>query len=170
MLPLYMVVNDLGMKNTVFAIIVPVAISQWNMIILKTAFEGVPESIFESARMDGASNFKILVKIAVPLIVPTFAIITLYYVIGHWNSWYTAMIYLSDRSKYPLQLIMREILILNDTSKINFGSIIQTDDMINVNTLVKYTTTVVAMLPLFILLPFVQRFFAKGVFIGSIKS
>lgn len=170
MLPLYMVVNDLGMKNTVFAIIVPVAISQWNMIILKTAFEGVPESIFESARMDGASNFKILVKIAVPLIVPTFAIITLYYVIGHWNSWYTAMIYLSDRSKYPLQLIMREILILNDTSNINFGSIIQTDEMINVNTLVKYTTTVVAMLPLFILLPFVQRFFAKGVFIGSIKS
>ncbi len=116
MIPTYMVVKNLGMYDSRWAVIIPSAISMFNMIILRTAFADVPEALEESARIEGANEWTIMTRIIVPLSKATIAVIVLYYAVGLWNSWFPAMIYLKDRSKFPLQLILREILLLNDTA------------------------------------------------------
>ena len=116
MVPTYMVVRNLGLYNSRWAVIIPSAISVFNLIIMRTGFMEVPASLEESAKLDGASEWTIMFRIIVPLSKATIAVILLYYAVGIWNSWFPAMIYLKDREKFPLQLILREILLLNDTS------------------------------------------------------
>ncbi len=169
MVPTYMVVRNLGMYNSRWAVIIPSAISMFNMIILRTAFADVPEALEESARIEGANEWTIMTRIIVPLSKATIAVIVLYYAVGLWNSWFPAMIYLKDREKYPLQLILREILLLNDTAVMTNSA----DAVKNVQTerkLVKYTTIIVSTVPIMCFYPFIQKYFTKGVMIGAVKG
>lgn len=166
--PLYILLTAINLKDTIWAILLPAAISPWNMIILRTAFQGVPEEICEAARIDGTSEIRMMIQISVPLIKATLAIILLYYAVGHWNSWFSAMAFITDRAKYPLQLIIRELLVVNDTSQLVPGGMTNADTL-NYGTLVKYSTAVISMVPMMILFPFVQKYFTQGVLIGAIK-
>jgi putative aldouronate transport system permease protein len=170
LIPLYLVVTGIGLYNSRFAVILTGLVSTWNLIVMRTSFNTIPLSLEESARMDGASPFRIFRSIYLPLSKATLATITLFYGVGHWNNWFSPMIFLRDRKKYPLQLIMREILIANDMSSMTnitaLGS--YTTDMYQV--LIKYSVVVIATVPILCIYPFLQKYFIKGVMIGSIKE
>ena len=170
MIPTYMVVkNVVHLYDTRWAVIIPTAISVFNLIILRTGFQQVPESLIESAKLDGAKEWTIMFRIIVPLSKATIAVIILYYAVGLWNSWFPAMIYLKGRDKYPLQLILREILLLNDTGVMTTSA----DAIKNVQlerNLVKYCTIIVSTLPIMCFYPFIQKYFTKGVMIGAVKG
>ncbi|UUZ83939.1 ABC transporter permease subunit [Paenibacillus sp. P26] len=117
LIPFYLIVKGLGITNTLWALILPGAISTFNLIIMRTAFEAIPVGLEESAKMDGANDFTILFRIILPLSLPVIAVILLYYGVSHWNAWFNAMIFLKDRDLYPLQLILREILIVGNTTE-----------------------------------------------------
>jgi len=168
MIPTYLLVKNLKLTDTLWALIVPNAISTYNMIIMRTSFLSIPESLEESARIDGAKDFTILFKIVIPLSLPVIAVMILFYGVGHWNSWFSAMIYLRKRELYPLQLILREILISSDTSQMITG--VGTIDREPVTQTVKYATIMVATIPILCIYPFLQRYFVKGVMIGSLKG
>jgi putative aldouronate transport system permease protein len=171
LIPYYLLVKELGMLNTVWAMIIPGAISVWNLIVMRTSFMAIPESLMESARIDGANEFTILFRIVLPLSKATLAVIGLFYAVGHWNSWFNAMIFLRDRKLYPLQLILREILISNDTKSMTMiQDASQLSDENAYKTLVQYCTIVVATVPILCVYPFLQKYFVKGVMIGSIKG
>lgn len=168
LIPSYLNVKEMGLDNTLWAIIIPGAMSAYNMIILRTSFAGIPDSLEESAMLDGASHLLVLVRIILPLSGSVMAVMVLYYAVGHWNSWFSAMIYLRDRAKYPLQLVLREILVQNDTSAmvsdvsgLEQGSIAET---------IKYAVIVVSSLPILCIYPFLQKYFVKGVMIGAVKG
>lgn len=168
MVPSYLVVQALGIYDTIWAIILPGAISTYNMIVLRTNFAGIPDSLEEAATIDGAGHFRILVNIVLPLSKAAMAVMVLWYGVGHWNAWFNAMIYLQDRSKFPLQLILREILIQNDTASMTQGA--GTVDGISVAESVKYAVIVVATVPILAIYPFLQKYFVKGVMIGAVKG
>lgn len=170
MIPTYLLVKGIGITDTYFAMILPGAISTYNMIIMRTGFAAIPESLEESAKIDGASHFTILSKIVFPLAKPTIAVIILYYGVAHWNSWFTAMIYLPKRRDLrPLQLILRSILIENDTnSMMEGGSNIGEQESIAET--IKYAVIVVATLPILAIYPFLQKYFVKGIMIGAVKG
>lgn len=163
--PKYFNVRDLGLLNSLWALILPGAIGVSNMIIMKTAFKNVPESLVESARLDGASYLQILVKIMMPLTKATMAVILLYYGVSHWNAWFEASIYLQDSKLFPLQLVARNILqmtmVVDETSA---------DDMAQMAELIKYALIVVSTVPILTLYPFLQKYFTKGVMIGAVKG
>lgn len=167
MIPLYLQVQRLKLLNTIWAIVLPTAMSTYNLIIVRTAFENVPPTLEESAMLDGANEFVTLVRIVIPLTMPTIAVMVLFYSVGIWNSWFNAMIYLQDRTKYPLQLILREILIANDTSSMTAGV---AGDVVPLAESVKYATIVVATLPVLVIYPFLQKYFVKGVMVGAVKG
>jgi putative aldouronate transport system permease protein len=167
MVPFYLLIKSLGMYNTLWALIVPGMISTFNLIIMRTAFMTIPDSIEESARIDGAGHFTILFRIIMPLSMPVIAVMILYYGVQHWNAWFNAMLFLNDRNLYPLQLILREILILGDTTFATAGS--DPGDFYIEETL-KYAVIVVATLPILSLYPFLQKYFVKGIMIGSLKE
>jgi putative aldouronate transport system permease protein len=136
---------------------------------MRTAFASVPDSLEESAKLDGANHFAILFKIMVPLVVPTIAVLILYYAVGHWNSWFNAMIFLTrSRSKYPLQLILREILIQGSLTEMTLGAGMDDKEMLSET--IKYAVIVVSTVPVLCLYPFLQRYFIKGIMIGAIKG
>ena len=167
MIPLFIVVRDLGLYNSMWALILPTAISTWNLILMRSSFEGVPVSLLESAKMDGANDFYVLVRIVLPLSLPIIAVITLYCLVDHWNAWFPASIYLQDRARYPLQLILREILIISvmDTSDVsNYGEIG------NYQEVIKYAAIVIATVPILCVYPFLQKFFVKGIMVGAVKE
>lgn len=168
LIPTYLVVGNLGLLNTPWALIVPGAISTFNLIIMRTAFQQVPISLEESARMDGANDFTILFRVIIPLSMPVIAVMILWYTVGHWNSYFSALIYLRDRELYPLQLILREILVNNNTDSMMTGA--STLDKIDVGETIKYATIIVSTLPILVLYPFLQKYFVKGVMIGAIKE
>lgn len=168
MVPSYLVVQMLGIYDTIWAIVLPGAISTYNMIVLRTNFEGIPDSLEEAATIDGAGHFRILLNIVLPLSKAAMAVMVLWYGVGHWNAWFNAMIYLQDRSKFPLQLILREILIQNDTASMTQGA--GTVDGISVAESVKYAVIVVATVPILAIYPFLQKYFVKGVMIGAVKG
>ena len=167
MIPLYLQVLKLGLINKIWAIVLPTAMSTYNLIIMRTAFENIPESLEESAMLDGANDLVVLFRIVVPLAMPTIAVILLFYSVGIWNSWFTAMIYLQDRKLFPLQLILREILIANDTNSMTAGV---AGDVVPLAESIKYATIVVATLPVLVIYPFLQKYFVKGVMIGAVKG
>jgi putative aldouronate transport system permease protein len=168
MIPTYLIVKSLKLTNTLLALIIPNAISTYNLIIMRTSFMSIPDSLEESARIDGAQDFTILFKIIIPLSMPVIAVMILFYGVGHWNSWFSAMIYLRKRELYPLQLILREILISSDINQMmtEVGGM----DREPVGLTVKYATIVVATLPILCVYPFLQKYFVKGVMIGALKG
>lgn len=165
LIPNFLLVKALGMYNTIWALVVPGAISTWNLIVMKTCFQAIPVSLEESARLDGANDFVILLKVFLPLSKATMAVMLLFYAVTQWSSWFNAMIYLSDRKKFPLQLIMREILIANSTS----GNTMDSDVMF-LEEVVKYATIIVSTVPVLCIYPFVQKYFMTGVMMGSVKE
>ena len=164
----YLLVRNLGMLDTRTALIIPCAINTYNMIILRAGFEGVPESIKESAMIDGAGHMTILFKIVFPLTKATIAVVCLYYAVEHWNSWFMASIYMQkDPDKWPLQLVLRQILMMNEVSAVSDLSM---DQQNNVAESIKYATIVIATLPILCIYPFIQKYFEKGVMIGAVKG
>ncbi|MCR8635322.1 carbohydrate ABC transporter permease [Paenibacillus radicis (ex Xue et al. 2023)] len=168
LIPSYLLVSNLGMLNTAWALIIPGAINTFNMIIMRTAFQAVPVSLEESARIDGANDFTILFKVVIPLSMPVIAVMILWYTVGHWNSYFSALIYLRDRELYPLQLVLREILITNSTSSMMTD--VAVGDKIAIGETIKHATIIVSTLPILLLYPFLQKYFVKGVMIGAIKE
>ena len=166
MIPLYFVVKNLHIYNTLWALLLPHAISTYNMIIMKAAFSAIPDSVEEAARIDGAKHFTILFKIMFPLCLPTIAVLILYYGVGHWNGWFEAMIYLKDREKFPLQLVLREIILNNNMQDNISGGM----DRKQIGETIQYAVIVVATMPILCIYPFLQRYFTKGVMIGAVKG
>ncbi len=166
LIPNFLLVKGLGMYDSVWALLLPGAVSTWNLIVMKTSFASVPISLEESARLDGANDFVTLWKIFLPLSKATVAVMILFYAVGHWSSWFNAMVYLQDREKFPLQLIMREILISNSTS----GNSMADTDVMFLQEVVKYATIVVSTVPILFIYPFAQKYFMKGVMMGSVKE
>lgn len=168
LIPFYFTVKDLHLDGSLWSLIIPVSINAFNLIILRTSFEGVPESLLESARIDGARHFSILFKIVVPLTLPAIAVMILYYGVAHWNSWFNAMIFLrTNRESYPLQLVLREILLQNtmqDSVSIN------TDNRPDIGETVRYALIMVATVPILCIYPFLQKYFVKGVLVGAVKE
>lgn len=168
LIPGFLNIKGLGLLNTRWALILPGALSTYNMIIMKTAFQSIPKSLIESARLDGASFFQVLVRVMVPLSKATFAVLVLYYGVAHWNSWFGASIYLRDSALYPLQLVMRNILnALNSNAQMEG---IGADEMAQAAELMKYALIVVGTAPVLTIYPFIQKYFVKGVMIGAIKG
>jgi putative aldouronate transport system permease protein len=176
LIPTYLVVKNLGMVDTRAALIIPNALMVWNMIITRTFFlNSIPDSLLEAAQLDGCSDIYFLWKVVLPLSGPILAVITLYYAVGHWNSFFTAMIYLKTASKFPLQMILRDILIANQTAAMSatMQGAVDAETMVikqQLAQLLKYSLIIVASAPLLMIYPFVQKYFVKGVLIGSIKG
>lgn len=168
MIPGYLNVQQLGLNNSLWALIIPGAMSTYNMIIMRTAFAAVPTSLVESAQLDGARHFTIMTRIAIPLAVPTIVVLILYYAVGHWNEWFAASIYLQDPAKYPLQLVMRNIL--NSASINEMISGVDDGDQARYVELIKYALIVITTVPILVLYPFLQKYFVKGVMIGAVKE
>ena len=167
LIPKYLTVQSLNMIDTMWAIVLPTALSTMNMIIMKTSFMGVPKSLEESARIDGAGDFRILFSIMLPLSMSILAVMTLFYAVGLWNDYFNPMIYLKTRDKYPLQLLLREILVSNSTEELTVG---MGDDKSLISQVIKYSTIVVSTVPILCVYPFLQRYFTKGVMIGAVKG
>jgi putative aldouronate transport system permease protein len=172
LIPTYLLVKNLNMVNTRWAIIIPRAILVWNLIIMRTSFLNIPDSMVEVAYMEGANDFFILSKVIIPLSKTIMAVMFLFYAVDHWNSWFPAMIYLRKRNMYPLQIFLREILIDNSTSEMTNQQTtgVELSDLDFYRPLVKYTTIVIATVPILMLYPFLQKHFVKGVMIGSLKG
>jgi putative aldouronate transport system permease protein len=169
LIPLYLLVKAMGMLNTRWPLLLTNAIITFNFIIMRTGFAQMPDSLEESAKLDGCNDFVILFRIFFPLAMPVIAVMLLYYGVFHWNSWFWAMVYLRERTLYPLQLILREILIANNMSSMMSASDLGKDEeMIAVT--IQYATIIIAVAPITALYPFLQRYFVKGVLIGSIKE
>ena len=173
--PLYILVTqDLGLFDNRLALILPGCMSAFYLILVRTALQNVPDSLEESAMLDGAGRFTMLFQIMLPLIKATMATVILYYIIGNWNSWFSAMIYLRSKDKYPLQLVLKEILVTTSNSNTNVDISVlgsgDSADAILYKQLVKYCTIVVSTVPMFIFYPFVQKYFESGVMIGAIKG
>ncbi|ANY74967.1 MULTISPECIES: carbohydrate ABC transporter permease [Paenibacillus] len=171
LIPTYLLIKNLGMLNSLWVMIIPNAVSIWNIIIMRTFFQqSIPNELQEAATIDGCSNIKILTRIILPLSMPIIAVTILFYAVGHWNAFFNALLYLSDKEKFPLQLILREILIqgqTNDMVKMSTESAIKQQREVEG---IKYAVLVVANLPVLALYPFLQRYFVKGVMIGAIKG
>ena len=167
LIPFYLQVNNLGLGDTRWALIFPSAMSTYNMIVMRTAFASVPESLEESARIDGAQDFTILFRIVIPLSIPTVAIIILFYGVSKWNAWFYAMVFLRNRKLYPLQLILREILVLSSTSDM-VTDMYAGKDLLSET--IKYATIMVATVPILCVYPFIQKYFVKGIMIGAVKG
>lgn len=172
MISFYIIVKNLGLYDSMWAVILPTCVNAFNLILIRTAMMTVPAALEESAKLDGAGPMVILFQIVLPLIQATIATVILYYAVGHWNSWFNASIFLKDREKFPLQLIIREILITNDTS--STSSVTSSGEMAGMadtyKQLIKYCTIVVSTVPVLCFYPFVMKYFKSGVMIGSIKG
>ena len=168
MIPIFLNIRDLGLYNTLWSLILPGAISVYNCIICRTAIQAVPESLTESAYLDGANDLIIVFRITLPLIMPTIAVLLLYYGVGHWNAWFPASIYLQDNNKLPIQNIMRSILIANSDLLNASGS--ETDKVDDFAETIKYATIVLTTVPVLCIYPFLQKYFVKGVMIGAVKG
>lgn len=168
MIPTYLNIRDLGLFNSMWALILPGAISVYNCIICRTAIQAVPESLTESAYLDGANDLIIVFRIILPLIMPTIAVLLLYYGVGHWNSWFPASIYLTDNYKLPIQNVLRSILIAN--SNILNSAASESDKVNEFAEAIKYSTIVLTTVPVLCIYPFLQKYFVKGVMVGAVKG
>lgn len=171
MIPTYMNIKNLGLLNTRWVMILPGAMTVWNMVLARTFFQNtIPKEMYESAGMDGASDLKVLVSIVLPLSVPIIAVLTLFYAVGHWNSYFNAMMYLSSPKLYNIQLILRNAIaniqsILNDTADLS-----RLENTMAFAEASKYALIVISMVPVLIIYPFVQKYFIKGIMIGALKG
>ncbi len=169
LVPTYLVVYKyLGLGDTLWALILPGAINTYNMIIMKTNFASIPSSLEESAAIDGANEIVVLFRIVLPLSLPIIAVMVLFYGVAHWNSWFNALIYIRKPALYPLQLRLREILLINDVSSMTAGA--DASDKYNIGESIKYATIMVATVPILLVYPFIQKYFVKGMMIGAVKE
>ncbi len=167
MIPRYlMIYNTLNMKDSLWALILPGAISTWNLIVMRTNFQQIPDSLEESAKIDGANDIVILFKIILPLSKPILAVMLLFYGVAYWNAWFDAMLFIRTRTKFPIQLIMREILITNSTDSTQTFS----ESHSGIAESIKYATIIITTIPILVVYPFIQKYFVKGVMIGAIKG
>lgn len=171
MIPTYLLIRDLHMLNKVWALIIPGALSVYNMIVARTFIQSnIPDELFEAASIDGCSYLKFFVRMVLPLSKAVIAVIGLFSAVGHWNSYFNALIYLNDRDLYPLQIILREILVLNQIDATMIVDPEFQQAMANMADTLKYALIVVATVPILCVYPFIQKYFVKGVMIGSIKG
>ncbi|WP_281889893.1 carbohydrate ABC transporter permease [Paenibacillus sp. YYML68] len=168
LIPFYLVVKGVGLINSLWAVIIPFAVNTFNLIIMRTAFQSIPISLEESAKIDGAGHYVILTRIILPLSMPVIAVMILYYAVDKWNGWFYASIFLKNHSLYPLQLTLREILIANSTESMATNS--SAADQFQIGETIKYATIVVATAPILCVYPFVQKYFVKGVMVGALKG
>ena len=168
MIPTYLNIRSLGLYNSLWSLILPGAISVYNCIICRTAIAAVPESLSESAYLDGANDLTVLFRIVTPLIMPTLAVLLLYYGVGHWNAWFNASIYIADNEKLPIQNIMRGILIANSNLLNSAGG--DTDKIDDFAETIKYSTIILTTVPVLCIYPFLQKYFVKGVMVGAVKG
>ncbi len=170
MIPTYIIVDSIGIKDTIWGFILPGALSVWNVIVTKTYLQSsIPFEMYEAAKIDGANDFKILIRIVLPLCKSIVAIMALFYAVGYWNSYFNSLLYLNDSNLFPLQRILSDIIIASDTSSMTgaSGSLKDQGKMVES---IKYVTIVISSAPILLLYPFVAKHFEKGVMIGSIKE
>ena len=168
--PTYLVVNQLGLINTRWALIIPQALSVWNLIITVTYFRtSIPPELLEAAQLDGCNDFQFLARVVLPLSTPIIAVLTLFYAVSHWNEYFAALLYLNKQELYPLQIMLRNILVQNqiDFTMIDISAFAARQAM---RELLKYALIVVASVPVLLIYPFVQKYFIKGIMIGAIKG
>lgn len=170
LVPTYLLVKDLGMINTVWAIIIPGAVNVWNIILARAYFQGLPDELVEAAVIDGANDLQIFFKIMLPLAKPIMFVLFLYAFVGQWNSYFDAMIYIKDPNLEPLQLVLRKILIQSQPAKDMIGAQAAMNEMKRLAEMIKYATIVISSLPLIVMYPFFQKYFDKGIMAGSLKG
>lgn len=176
MIPRYLVVDSLGMVNTVWAMLIPNIVGAWSILVARSYFEtNIPDSLIESAQIDGASEFTVLLQIVLPLSMPIIAVMALFYGVGMWNQYFNALIYISNERLFPLQLILRQILVLNEMSTDMMqggaiGSASSFAEQINNASLIKYAVMIVSSLPLLMIYPLMQKYFVRGLMIGAVKE
>ncbi len=177
LIPTYLLVKNLGLVNTMWALILPGAASVWNIIVARTFFQStIPKELQEAAHIDGCTNLRLFWKIVIPLSAPIIAVMALFYGVGHWNSYFNALVYLNDESKYPLQMVLRQILVLQEMTGSGIGSATSGEAAMAMNAradsaaLLKYAVIIVSTLPIIAIYPFLQRYFVQGVMIGSVKG
>ncbi len=168
LIPRFLLIKDIGLMDNRLVMILPTAIITWNLFIMRTSFANIPYSFEEAAKIDGANDFTILFRIILPIAKPTVAVMVLYYGVHHWNAWADAMIFLRDSKKIPLQLVLRQILIMNDTERMIEEANSTQSDLYE--SLVKYCTIIVATVPVLTLYPFLQKYFVKGIMVGGVKG
>ena len=170
MIPIFLTVKDLGMLDTRWAILIPTALSTYNMIIMRSGFAAVPQALEEAAEIDGASPLLTFVRIILPLALPTVAVIGLYYAVSQWNAWFNAAIYLTDQDLLPLQLYLRKILKDTDVTEFTAGGGVADANALMLAEVIKYATIIVAVIPILCVYPFIQKYFTKGVMVGAVKE
>ena len=172
MIPNYLLMNRLKLLNTVWVMVIPGAISVYNMIVARTyIINSIPNELFESASLDGCTDDRYLVSVVLPLSKPIIAVLVLWYAVGHWNAYFNAMIYLQDKSMSPLQIVLREFLIVEDMSEANIATNIEEYmEQLYMKNLYQYSLIVVSAVPVMLLYPFIQKYFVKGIMLGSIKG
>lgn len=166
-IPFYFTVQKLGLNGSLWSLILPTVINTYNLIIMRTAFANVPEALEESAKLDGARHFTILFKIMFPLCMSTIAVLVLYYAVSYWNGWFNASLFLTERSTFPLQLILREILLYNTGDAASASASVDKED---ISETLQYATIIVSTLPILCIYPFLQKYFEKGVMVGAVKG
>lgn len=168
MIPQYMLVNSLGLFNTRWAVVLPVAASSFNIVVARTFFSGISESIEEAAEIDGCSKIGILIRIFMPLSLPIVAVVALYSAVNHWNSYFTAMLYITDSKLQPIQAYLARILMSNQTGNLIRDRVGSTTD--NYAELIKYAIIIITIVPIMGIYPFLQRYFVAGISLGSVKE
>lgn len=169
LIPTYLLVKNLGMLDTVWAILLPGIVNVWDIILARTFFKGIPHELKEAANVDGANDWTIFFRIVLPLSKPIIFVIALYAFVGQWNSYFDAMIYLDNAKLYPLQLVLRSILIQNQTMPGMIGDQLAMAELKRLSEMIKYSSIVISSLPLLVMYPFFQKYFEKGVMVGSLK-
>jgi putative aldouronate transport system permease protein len=170
LIPTYLLVRDLKTYNTVWAIMIPAAISTYNLIVARTFFENsIPAELYESAKLDGCSNIRMLTMIVLPLSSAIMAVLVLYYGVAHWNSYFSALVYLRNEKLFPLQIILRDILLLGQSEQMGSNDV-GMGEKIRMAEGIKYSVIVVSSVPILLLYPFLQKYFVKGVMVGAIKG
>jgi putative aldouronate transport system permease protein len=169
LIPSYLLITQLGFYNSRWVMIIPVLLASYYVMICRSAFSSIPEEVMESAIVDGANDIQILFRIAIPLIMPTLAVLILYYAIGRWNNFFTPLLYISKKELQPLQILLRRILI-QSSSELLSQEILKAEEKGMVSLQVRYVTIVVSTLPIIMVYPFIQKYFVKGIMLGAVKG
>ena len=168
LIPTYLLITSIGLYNSRWVMIIPTLLSTYNVMICRSAFSAIPEEVFESAEIEGANDWQILRGIAIRLITPTLAVLTLYYAVAHWNNFFTAMVYLSKQNLMPVQVLLRRILIQASSEFLDMDTAV--DDRSAVSIQIRYVTIIVTTVPILTLYPFLQKYFIKGIMLGAVKG
>ncbi|MBE7031191.1 MAG: carbohydrate ABC transporter permease [Ruminococcaceae bacterium] len=168
LVPFYFTIKTLNMDNSLWVLIIPSMLTMYNILVMRGGFDGIPDSLEDAANIDGAGHITTLFRIMFPLVLPTIAVVTLYYGVTYWNAWFNASIFIDDRKKYPLQLVLRQILISGNTNDMTLAA--DAGSKLALQETIKHAVSVIATVPILCLYPFLQRYFVKGVMVGAVKG